>query len=225
MPMGSVTMPKAVVLGVCFSVSLLLSDGALAGKRTSLLATGVANTDAAFCDGLTSDYLRAQYRCDPVSTTPDPDENSSTPTSPTTPTNPANPTTPTTPDPDPTPSDSTPTNPAPTTPTTPTTPESPGTPSPNPTTPASYSVNLSWTIPSARENGQALLMSELAKYEIYYVPDGAGAGTTIAVNGGSTVSYKVTGLAAGTYYFAISAIDTGGLKSALSSPVSIVLGP
>ncbi|HSB98077.1 MAG TPA: hypothetical protein VLC91_16575, partial [Spongiibacteraceae bacterium] len=61
---------------------------------------------------------------------------------------------------------------------------------------------------------------------IYYVLESAGgADTKISVSGGSAVSYKITNLAAGTYDFAISAIDSSGLKSALSGVVSVKVGP
>jgi hypothetical protein len=91
--------------------------------------------------------------------------------------------------------------------------------------PASYSLNLSWSIPSTRENGQPLVLSELTGYEIYYVVDGATAtDRTIAVTGGSAVSYRISGLLAGTYSFAISAIDSAGVKSALSGVVVVNVG-
>jgi len=81
-------------------------------------------------------------------------------------------------------------------------------------------------IPSTRENGQALLLSELSGYEIYYVLESSGAADTkIVVSGGSTISYNITSLAAGTYDFAISAVDTSGLKSPLSGVVVVQVGP
>jgi hypothetical protein len=66
----------------------------------------------------------------------------------------------------------------------------------------------------------------LSGYEIYYVLETSGAAdTTIAISGGSAVTYKITNLAAGTYDFAISAIDSNGLKSALSGVVVVKVGP
>jgi hypothetical protein len=92
--------------------------------------------------------------------------------------------------------------------------------------PAAFSVNLSWIIPSTRENGQPLQLSELAGYELYYTTDAdAAAGTTVKVNGGSSASYVIANLPAGSYYFAISAIDTSGLKSPLSAMVTATVGP
>jgi len=95
-----------------------------------------------------------------------------------------------------------------------------------PTTPSSYNVSLSWTIPSAREDGKALSLSELSGYELYYTTDSSSAtsGKVIKIDGGSQASYVISSLPAGTYYFAISAIDTSGAKSALSSMVSKKVG-
>jgi hypothetical protein len=88
-----------------------------------------------------------------------------------------------------------------------------------------FSANLSWTIPSTRVNGQALALSELSGYEIYYVVDGVSVtDRTIAVPGAGVVSYKISDLPAGSYSFAVTAIDSTGVKSALSSVVAINVG-
>jgi hypothetical protein len=50
------------------------------------------------------------------------------------------------------------------------------------------------------------------------------ADRTIAISGGSVASYKITGLAAGSYSFAISAVDTNGTKSALSGVAVLTVG-
>jgi predicted enzyme related to lactoylglutathione lyase len=88
-----------------------------------------------------------------------------------------------------------------------------------------FSADLSWTIPATRENGQALALSELAGYEIYYVVDGVSVtDRTIAVSGGGVVGYRISDLPAGSYSFAVTAIDSAGAKSALSSVVAINVG-
>lgn len=86
-------------------------------------------------------------------------------------------------------------------------------------------MNLSWSIPSARLSGEALALSELSGYEIYYVADIDGvADTVLTIAGATTTSYRVANLPAGTYNFAISAVDTSGVKSALSGVVTVTLG-
>lgn len=87
---------------------------------------------------------------------------------------------------------------------------------------------MTWQIPTTRADGSALIASDLASYEIYYTTDPTQPGAVSAkytVNGGMTTSYDISNLGAGTYYFAISAIDTLGDKSALSSYVTVKFGP
>jgi hypothetical protein len=92
--------------------------------------------------------------------------------------------------------------------------------------PTAYNISVKWAIPLTREDGAPLSLSELSGYEIYYVLENSGAADTkIAVSGGSTTLYNIANLPAGTYNFAISAIDNNGLKSALSGVVVVKIGP
>ena len=84
-----------------------------------------------------------------------------------------------------------------------------------------YSANVAWTIPTTRADGSALSASDLAGYEVYYTNDSGTVSAVVPVAGGTTASTLVSNLASGNYYFSVSAIDTGGLKSALSSLVSV----
>lgn len=88
------------------------------------------------------------------------------------------------------------------------------------------SVSLSWTAPSARENGEPLSLADIKGYEIYYYKDGSnpGSGQTIWVAGGSTTTYTVTLDSAGTYFFALAAVDQNGLTSETSNYVSVTVG-
>lgn len=95
---------------------------------------------------------------------------------------------------------------------------------PNDPAPAvSKSLTLSWTAPTSRANGDPLLLSELAGYEIYYFLDGSTDEQIIPVNDPATTSYTTAPLPAGTYYFAISAVDTSGVYSELSEPVEVII--
>lgn len=93
-----------------------------------------------------------------------------------------------------------------------------------PAQPVTYTAKLSWVIPSTRENGAALALSDLSGYEIYYTTSDPAVTGTVAINGGSTAAYALANLSAGTYYFAISAIDASGIKSALSTVVTVKFG-
>ena len=97
------------------------------------------------------------------------------------------------------------------------------TPTPPPT-PVTYNAQLSWTAPTIREDGTPLALSELAGYEIYYTSDDPAVAGTITIAGGSEASYVLPNLAAGNYYFTISAIDSEGLKSAMSALVPAHFG-
>jgi len=78
-------------------------------------------------------------------------------------------------------------------------------------------VQFSWTIPATRTNGAVLPPSELAKFELYLT---SGSTTlpvvTVPMPG---VATSLT-LAPGNYSAAISAFDTAGLKSPLSTVVT-----
>jgi hypothetical protein len=92
-------------------------------------------------------------------------------------------------------------------------------------TPISYAVRLNWTPPSTRADGSALTSSELTGYRVYYALDGADASqdTVVPVSGGTTTTVQVALNAAGTYAFAITALDQNGLESSLSSPVLVAV--
>jgi hypothetical protein len=65
----------------------------------------------------------------------------------------------------------------------------------------------------------------LAGYEIYYTTDNPNVSGTYTVSSGTATAYDVNSLPAGTYYFAMSAVDSSGIKSSLSPVVTITFGP
>lgn len=89
------------------------------------------------------------------------------------------------------------------------------------TAPVVYAAQLSWSIPATRADGTALSAGELAGYEVYYTNDSGTIAATVPVSGGTTTAASVSSLSSGNYSFAISAIDTTGLKSSLSSVVAV----
>jgi Concanavalin A-like lectin/glucanases superfamily len=62
---------------------------------------------------------------------------------------------------------------------------------------------------------------DLAGYKIYYGP--APRTYVTSINVGNRITYTVTGLSAGTYYFAVVAFTTSGLQSPFSNEVSVTL--
>lgn len=77
------------------------------------------------------------------------------------------------------------------------------------------SATLSWQAPTTNSNGTAL--TDLAGYHIHYGTSASSLNQTIDVPNPGTSTYTVTGLTAGTWYFAITAYTTSGLESSLSN--------
>jgi hypothetical protein len=80
----------------------------------------------------------------------------------------------------------------------------------------SGTATLSWLAPTQYTDGSALPASQLGAYRIYR---GASAGSLsrIAEVDDGTMSFTVQSLAAGTHYFAVTAVTVGGTESALSA--------
>jgi Putative Ig domain len=74
---------------------------------------------------------------------------------------------------------------------------------------------LSWTEPT--ENTDGTPITDLAGYHIYYGTSAGQLTTTITITNVTETSYVVSGLASGTYYFAIVAYNTAGLDSPQSN--------
>lgn len=80
---------------------------------------------------------------------------------------------------------------------------------------AAGTATLSWTAPTQNTDGS--LLTDLTGYTIYYGTSSTNLSNSISVNSPGTTSYTVTGLTSGvTYYFAISALNSVGVASALS---------
>jgi hypothetical protein len=107
-----------------------------------------------------------------------------------------------------------PTNPPPTNPP-PTNPPPTNPPPTNPPPPTTGSATLNWTAPTTNSNGSAL--TDLAGYHIYYGTNASSLSTEIDIGNPSTLTYTVTNLSAGTWYFAITAYTNTGLESPKSN--------
>lgn len=80
------------------------------------------------------------------------------------------------------------------------------------------STTLAWTAPIETDGNEPL--TDLAGYNIYCWA-GAGQYTdTFHIDGPATTSYVIEELESGTYYCAISAINTDGIESVLSNVVA-----
>jgi hypothetical protein len=84
-----------------------------------------------------------------------------------------------------------------------------------PTGPATGSAKLSWTAPTENTDGSPV--TDLAGYHIYYGTSAGAWTSTVTVLDAAETSYVVSGLASGTYYFAIAAFNTAGEDSSQSN--------
>jgi hypothetical protein len=77
-----------------------------------------------------------------------------------------------------------------------------------PAAPTTGSATLSWTEPT--ENTDGTPVTDLAGYHIYYGTTEGAWTSTITVLEATETSYVVSGLAPGTYYFAVVAFNSAG---------------
>ncbi len=82
----------------------------------------------------------------------------------------------------------------------------------------SGAATVHWTPPTQNTNGTTL--TNLAGYIINYGTNSSSLSSTIKVANAGLTSYQIDGLAKGTYYFAVSAYNSLGQTSSLSSKVS-----
>ncbi len=81
---------------------------------------------------------------------------------------------------------------------------------------ADRSASLSWDPATTNTDGTPL--TDLAGYKLHY---GTSSGNyTASVSVGAGTSYVLSNLAAGTYYFTVTTVNTGGVESAYSNEVS-----
>jgi len=85
-------------------------------------------------------------------------------------------------------------------------------------TPVTSSVTLSWTVPTTNTDGTPL--TDLSGFTINYGTSASAMNQTVTVASASTTGYTVQGLAAGTWYFTITAYTSVGTQSAPSNIAS-----
>lgn len=88
-------------------------------------------------------------------------------------------------------------------------------PAPQPT---SGSASLSWTPRTTNVDGTAL--TNLAGYRISYGTSATALTQTVQVANPGATGYVISGLAPGSYYFAVRAYTSNGTESALSNVLS-----
>ena len=93
--------------------------------------------------------------------------------------------------------------------------------SPPPPPPPSGTATLTWTPPSLNTDGSAA--DNLTGFRIYFGTSPTNLTQSIDVAGPMVTSYTVTGLASGTVYFAVSAMNSLGVVGVKTNVVSKVI--
>lgn len=83
-------------------------------------------------------------------------------------------------------------------------------------------ATLSWAPPTQRVDGTPL--TNLAGFRIYYSTASGKYPNSVSVTSPQMASYTMNNLAAGTYYFVMTAFDSDGNESSYSNPVSKQIG-
>lgn len=86
------------------------------------------------------------------------------------------------------------------------------------TGPTTGTATLTWSAPTQYTNGSPI--TGLAGYKIYYGSSPTALTSVIAINSPASNSYEFSTLAAGTWYFAITAYDDQAMESTRSNVVS-----
>jgi len=81
---------------------------------------------------------------------------------------------------------------------------------------------LSWQAPTTNTDGAAL--TDLAGYRIYYGMNADDLTQTVQLTSVGLQTYVIDDLGLGTWYFAIKAVTSTGVESALSDVVSKTIG-
>ena len=94
--------------------------------------------------------------------------------------------------------------------------------------PTSVTVHAQWSVPTQREDGSPLLVSDLDSYKLFYYKEGTDRNSGSVINipaldaqNNLVTSHNITLSEKGSWAFAILSCDTTGQESQLSTPVVI----
>ena len=83
-------------------------------------------------------------------------------------------------------------------------------------------VTITWTAPLTREDGSSIALSEIKTFEVVYGQSPDQMNQTQSAEGSAT-SATISGLEAGTWYFAVRTIDNDNRSSPLSGTVDFTI--
>ena len=82
---------------------------------------------------------------------------------------------------------------------------------------------LRWTAPLTREDGSSLALGDIAEYKVYYRLRHQEDYEIIHIESPETTRLPLAEMAPGAYEFAITTVDSEGLESRRSTPVTVDL--
>lgn len=88
-----------------------------------------------------------------------------------------------------------------------------------PPVPQKFQVTVSWDIPNERENGNALLLSEIGGYHLLYRSDPNSDYSIMLIEDQTLSEVTLDELDPGDYEFSIAVFDNNGLYSAFTEPM------
>ena len=88
-----------------------------------------------------------------------------------------------------------------------------------PVSTSSGSFTLQWTAPVARADGSPLSLADIDRYWVYYGTSAGNYTNKVSVTNGSAQSATVTNVPTGSWYVAMSTVDTGGQESSRSAAI------
>lgn len=94
----------------------------------------------------------------------------------------------------------------------------------DPQTDASFDATVSWDIPTERENGEALPLSEIGGYEIAFRKTDSEQFDVLIVDDHTAQSLVIENLAAGEYEFKIASFDSNGMYGQYSQQIYAKIG-
>ncbi|MBS0422721.1 MAG: fibronectin type III domain-containing protein [Proteobacteria bacterium] len=87
--------------------------------------------------------------------------------------------------------------------------------------PTSGVATLDWMPPTSNSDGSAL--TNLAGYTVYYGTSPNDLSQSVKVSNPGLATYSVTGLASGTWYFAVTSYSADGVESGRTNTVSTTI--
>ena len=81
-----------------------------------------------------------------------------------------------------------------------------------------FAATISWSVPLLNTDGSPL--TDVTGYRVYYGTSSTTLANSMLVTGGGATSTSINGLEQGTYYFAVTTLNSAGLESNRSDVVS-----